>query len=121
MMKERMMNHKETENREIPMEDVLYGAKKAYREIHVPEAAKARLLQGIADAKKDLEEFCLIPDLPGRIRDLADLHDEIYRTAGAKGSCDHGNLAGCPQVSMADGRLSVDLPAHRGTVIFVKN
>ena len=56
MMKEQMMNHKETENREIPMEDVLYGAKKAYREIPVPEAAKARLLQGIADAKKDLEE-----------------------------------------------------------------
>lgn len=56
MMKEQMMNHKEAENREIPMEDVLYGAKKAYREIPVPEAAKARLLQGIADAKKDLEE-----------------------------------------------------------------
>ena len=56
MMKEQMMNHKETENREIPMEDVIYGAKKAYREIPVPEAAKARLLQGIADAKKDLEE-----------------------------------------------------------------
>ena len=56
MMKEQMMNHKETENREIPMEDVLYGAKKAYREIPVPEAAKTRLLQGIADAKKDLEE-----------------------------------------------------------------
>ncbi len=56
MMKEQMMNHKETENREIPMEDVLYGAKKAYWEIPVPEAAKARLLQGIADAKKDLEE-----------------------------------------------------------------
>ena len=56
MMKEQMMNHKETENRENPMEDVLYGAKKAYREIPVPEAAKARLLQGIADAKKDLEE-----------------------------------------------------------------
>ena len=55
-MKEQMMNHKETENREIPMEDVLYGAKKAYWEIPVPEAAKARLLQGIADAKKDLEE-----------------------------------------------------------------
>ena len=56
MMKEQMMNHKETENREIPMEDVIYGAKKAYREIPVPEAAKARLLQGIAEAKKDLEE-----------------------------------------------------------------
>ena len=56
MMKEQMMNHKETENREIPMEDVLYGAKKAYWEIPVPEAAKTRLLQGIADAKKDLEE-----------------------------------------------------------------
>ena len=50
-MKEQMMNHKETENREIPMEDVIYGAKKAYREIPVPEAAKARLLQGIADMR----------------------------------------------------------------------
>ena len=48
-------------------------------------------------------------------------HDEIYRTAGAKDASDHGNLAACPQVSMENGRLSVDLPANRGTVIFVKN
>ena len=80
-----------------------------------------RKMYGHVNAKKDLEEFCLIPDLPSRIRDLAALHDEIYRTAGAKDASDHGNLAACPQVSMENGRLSVDLPANRGTVIFVKN
>ena len=89
-----------------------------------------RKMTGHVNAKKPLEEFCLIPSLPERMKHLAELHDEIYQVesqytgaadaAGTSAGISQGQEgSGCPGTSLEGGRLIVDLPANRGTVFFV--
>ena len=76
-----------------------------------------RKMTGHVNAGKDLEEFCLIPSLPERMRHLEELHEKICRAAGRRSA---GATDDCPKVAMEGGRLLVDLPANRGTVIFAE-